>query len=108
MLGNATVTVVSTTTDTDPDGNKTTVQTRTDVPGCAFAPRSSNERADARTPAVITGGTVYMPAGSVLDADDGIEVDGVLYAVEGDPGKWVSPFTGRDFGLEVAVKKWSA
>lgn len=107
MKGNATVTHIAVTKTTDPYGNDTV--TKADpvpVAGVVFAPRASTERADSRTPAVITGGTLYGLKGVTISPLDQFTVDGVLYDVEGDAGHWVSPFTGRDFGYEVAVKRY--
>lgn len=108
-----TVTVVSVVEDTDPYGDTATSTTLADYPGCLFAPRARSERANARTPAVISGGTVYVPAGVTVDADDlvvlppGVHMDGStvvydgqVYAVDGEPGVWGLA------GMEIAVKRW--
>jgi hypothetical protein len=94
-----TATVVSVETVTDPLGNETTTEVRSDVPGCLFAPRSSTERADPRSPAVITGAWLYLPADTTTpDPADYFLIDGTRYDVEGEPGVWT------DRGIEVAVK----
>ncbi len=97
--GTVTITVVSTTETTDADGNTTVVETRASVRNCLLAPRTSADRDDPRSPAVITGATVYMPAGTVLDADDRLEILGQPYTIEGEPGVWSGA------GLEVAVQR---
>lgn len=75
---------------------------------CAKAPRSSEERRSPNAPAVITGLTLYVPGdqGSAIGPSSRIEVDGIVYVVEGDPGEWRSPFTGSLKGYEVALKTW--
>lgn len=106
MRGNATVEHIAVTSSKDKYSDVTT--TKADpvpVPGAVFAPRASSERTDPRAPAVIDGGTLYLKGISVSSLDE-FTVDGIPYTVEGDPGHWVSSFTGRDFGYEVAVKRW--
>lgn len=98
------VTVVSVTTTKDPLGNTTTTETSTVYDKCRFAPRSSQERSDSRSPAVITGGTLYRRGELPVDSDDRIVISGQsdlidgTWQVEGDPGYW-----GR--GTEVAIKR---
>lgn len=107
MRGNATVILVSVETTKSDMGDTTTETTETTIPGCAVAPRGTVERADPRFPSTITGKTIYLPASApAVDSDDKVRIDGVLYEVDGEEGSWVSPFTGRRFGFEVAVKRW--
>lgn len=106
MRGNANVVIVSSTTTTTPDGDSTVTETETPWAGAAVAPRSSAERASNQTPAVLTGKSVYGPQ-VTLTPHDWLRIDGVLHEVEGEPGVWTSPYTGRRFGIEVAVKKVS-
>lgn len=106
MVGNATVEHIAVTTTTDAYGDTTTTKAApVAVPGAIFAPRTSSERSDQTVPAVIVGGTLYLKGVDISPADQ-FTVDGVLYDVEGEPGHWVSPFDGRDFGYEVAVKRY--
>lgn len=77
---------------------------RTDVAGCMVAPRSSSEDNDGRT-AMIVGLTVYLPAGTDLQPADRLEVRGVVYEVDGEPGDWRNPYTDTRAGLEVAVQR---
>lgn len=101
------VTIRSTVTTRDEFGDSTTVVT--DIPWgpCAVAPRSSSESADANSPAVIVGLTIYGPT-VALNSDDTLVVGGVVYEVDGIPGVWESPFTGWAPGMEVAVKRAAA
>lgn len=74
--------------------------------GCSVSPRDgntvgSNEITQARN-TVITGLTLYAPAGTDLRATDRVRVRGVLYDVDGQPGWFGSPFTGSA-GPVVAV-----
>jgi hypothetical protein len=74
---------------------------------CAIAPRTSAERVDSRSPAVITGLTVYGPL-VAIKATDRLVINGDTYEVEGVPGDWSSPFTGWQPGIEVAVVRASS
>lgn len=94
-----TATVLEEQVTTDAYGDTTTVEVSTDVAGCLFAPRSSTERADSRTPAVITGASLYAPAGTVISPTSKIIVNGETYTVEGQPGDW-------GVGIEVALQRW--
>ena len=73
---------------------------------CAIAPRTSAERVDSRSPAVITGLTVYGPR-VTLKASDRLVINGDTYEIDGVPGDWSSPFTGWQPGIEVAVVRAS-
>jgi hypothetical protein len=103
MFRDITITVTSVTVTDDGLGNTTETTTNATVPGVLFAPRSSSERTDSRTPAVITGGTIYKRGpGLTVDANDRITISGVspmidgTWQVEGEPGYWGA-------GTEVAV-----
>lgn len=84
---------------------------RIDVPGTAWAPRvqgagsSSSELLDRGRQGVIEGLTWYAPYGTDLRITDKLELDGVLYEVEGEPGDWANPYTGRRAGLEVSLRR---
>lgn len=68
------------------------------VSGCGIAPQGgsgsgSTEIVQGRD-TVIVGLTLYAPAGTDIRATDRIRVAGVLYEVDGQPGRFRSPFTG--------------
>jgi hypothetical protein len=78
---------------------------------CALAPRTSTERADNRTPAVVTALTIYGPQPGPTSGARVVIPSGTYagtWEVEGIPGEWTSPFTGWAPGVEVAVKRASA
>lgn len=104
------LTVKSTTTTTDANGDATTNSADVAWGPCALAPRSSEERTNSRQPAVITALTIYGPQ-TALDSADLVVIPSGAYAgtwqVEGIPGVWESPFTGWAPGIEVAVKRAS-
>ena len=106
MLGNAPVQHIAGTRTTDQYGDTTETKANpVDVSGAAFAPRASTERTDPRAPAVLSGGSLYLTVDSISPLDQFL-VNGELYEVEGEPGRWVSPFDGRDFGYEVAIRRY--
>lgn len=111
-LSNATVSVISVTTENDGLGNTTTETVETVLDWALVAPRASDERVDPRAPAVVTAASVYGPFGTDLDADDLIVIadhsptfDGE-WQIEGLPGQW-SLASWRP-GFELAVKRASS
>lgn len=87
-------------------GNETPgVDTRTDVDGCAVAPRLAGDATAQGRQGVIVGTTVYFPAGTDVRATDRLEVRSELHTILGDPGLWRSPFTGWEPGIEVATQR---
>ncbi|HJR88823.1 MAG TPA: hypothetical protein VJ782_01520 [Aeromicrobium sp.] len=109
------VSVLTTVTTTDDDGNSTTETAEVSWGPCGIAPRYASESVDPHSPAVVVGKTIYGPAtfadGTIpaeLNADDQLLIGGDLYAVDGEAGDWQSPFTGWHPGLEVAVKRAGA
>lgn len=81
------------------------VATSTLIAGCALAPRYEAESGGADNPAVIVGFQLYAPPGSDIRATDRITVRGATFEVQGQPGEWSNPFTGVDFGVEVALSR---
>lgn len=78
---------------------------RTNLLGCAVAPRYSTEPTERGRLGVVIGLSVYAPPGSDVLFTDRLEIAGVVYAIEGEPGDWVNPFTGSAPGMEIAVKR---
>lgn len=109
MLGNAVVTVVSTTTNTNAHGDSTSSTTEATLDWALLAPRASSERVDPRSPAVITAATLYAAYDSPIGSDDTVNVAGHsvqfdgAWQVEGIPGPW-SMGSWRP-GMEVALKR---
>lgn len=78
---------------------------RTDVAGCAVAPRYSSESSERGRQGMIVGLSVYAPAGTDVLFTDRVEIDGVAYVIEGEPAAWSNPFTGWSPGVEIAVRR---
>lgn len=110
MNSNATVTVVSVVTDTDPDGNSTVTEQETSLEWALVAPRASTERINPSAPAVVTDAQLYgRPFDFDLDADDLIRVADHSPALNGEwrivgmPGPW--SFGSWRPGFEVALRR---
>lgn len=95
---------------TDPYGDPIAgVETSELIPGPlgrdeAYAfPRMSSDIHDAGRAGVIVGLTLHMRYGYDLRFDDLVDVDGVRYRVDGEPGHWEQPFTGWKPAAEVAL-----
>lgn len=91
----------------DSQGNPTYAVTTITVEGCAFAPNSSDEDSTTFGTRAITGGTVYDPSGTDFLPSDELVIRGKIYAVDGETGQWINPYTGERRGSEVAVKRGS-
>jgi hypothetical protein len=55
---------------------------------------------------VVTQGlTMYAPAGHGLTARHRVEVAGVVYQVQGEPGSWRSPLTDWAAGDQIELDR---
>jgi hypothetical protein len=81
-----------------------TVQ-RAIIEGAFVAPRQSTEPDDRGRAGVVVGLTLYAPHGTQIAPSDLIEVDGVSYHVEGEPGVWEHPATGWRPGVVAALTR---
>ncbi len=112
MLSNATVSLISVVTTTDDLGDSALETVETVLEWALVSPRSSSERTDPRSPAVLTAATIYGPFATAINADDLLVVfdhspsmDGE-WQVEGRSGDW--SLGDWKPGFEVAVKRASA
>jgi hypothetical protein len=64
---------------------------RLTVAGCLIQPGASVEVLEQRVGAVAVRWSVFMPPGTDIEASDAVEVDGRLYAVDGEPARHRSP-----------------
>ena len=93
MLPGETVTVLSSGTATDPYSNELVESwedpTERDVVTLAPAePRPSLEPVQDALNAVVSGWTLYLPAGDPITAHDRVRVRGHVYPVQGQPADW--------------------
>ena len=63
---------------------------RTPVYGCSVQPGASTEDLLGRQNVTVRW-TVWAPEGTVVDAHQGVEWQGVVYQVDGEPLSWRSP-----------------
>ena len=109
MFANCTATLRSVSTDRDEYGDETTTSADTVLEWALIAPRTSSERTDQRSPAVVTAATLYGPFGADLDADDLVVISGHsptfdgVWSIEGLPGQW--SLNGWSAGFEVALTR---
>lgn len=90
--------------DALPGGHASSPQ-RITVDGCAVAPRASNDVNEPGRQGVIVGLSLYAPPGTEIRHGDQVEIDDVLYDVDGNAGVWTSPFTTVASGVEVALRR---
>jgi hypothetical protein len=79
-----------------------------EVTGCAVAPRVNADTDDTDTrgrQGIVVGLTLYAPPGTALTATSRVQVRGETYEVEGLPGDWRNPYTGRAVGISAALRK---
>lgn len=104
-----TVSVVTAGEATDPYSGEPVADwdsaTFADVTGVAVEPRPSQEPAQDARNAVISGFTLYFPAGAAIDAGNRVIVRGRTYSVLGEPAVWRNPFTGWEPGMVVQVER---
>lgn len=73
------------------------------IDGCAGAPGAGDENHVLGRDAVTETWTLYGPTADVV-ARDRVETPHGLFEVDGPPGRWVSPFTGRVAGMTVRLR----
>lgn len=78
---------------------------RLTIDGATVAPRSSTDITDRGRYGVIVGLSLFAPYDTDIGHGDQVEVDGVLYDVDGEAGPWKSPFTEWEAGIEVALRR---
>lgn len=100
-----TVTVLAAGEVADPYSGETSADwsnpTETEVTDVAVEPRPSSEPTQDARNAVVSGFTLYMPAGAAITAQNRVIVRGDTYDVLGDPADWRSPFSGWNPGIVV-------
>lgn len=72
--------------------------------GCVVAPRTPTEVLERGRNGVIDGLTLYGPHTLQVEAADLVEIDGVMWEVEGQPGRWATP-AGVGAGVEVPLRR---
>ena len=73
--------------------------------GCAFDPGSTSEPRLAGQERVIVEPTLYAAYDSPVEPLDRLVVHGDTYEVEGVARRWQSPFSGRQEGCVLTLRK---
>ena len=108
MLPNGiTVEVVRRTVDgVDAYGNAVREESEpVELAGCAYAPREGAEITAQGRLGVLVDGTLYVPPGADVQADDVIVMGGRRFEVDGDPAEWRSPYSGVVRGIAVQLRR---
>lgn len=87
----------------DDYGNATDGRPQTTATRCELQQTTRGE-GDQGEP-VATGWRLFLPAGTLVDAGDTVEVDGIRYEVDGDPWRARSPVTGTETHVEATVTR---
>lgn len=82
------------------------------VDGCTWAPRSEEELTDLRE-SVITGYWLFAPYGADIQPTDRVIIPKIVdkngasveWQVDGEPGRWQSPWSQDEVGLQVALQR---
>jgi hypothetical protein len=76
-----------------------------ELEGAFVAPRESSDLTDRGRVGVVVGLTLFAPRCTDLRASDQVDVDGVTYDIDGDPGRWRHPMTGWSAGMTAALTR---
>lgn len=98
-----TVTVLTAGTSTDPYSGETvedwTTPTEREVTTIApLEPRPSSEPVQDARNALVSGWTLYLPAGDPITARNRVRVRGTVYPVQGEPADWGVGIVVQAFG----------
>jgi hypothetical protein len=104
-----TINVLTAGVTTDPYSNEDAPDwdnaTSVTVEGVAVEPRPSGEPLQDARNQVVSGFTLYLPAGTAIDASSRVVVRGNTYSVLGEPAEWRSPLADWQPGLVVQVER---
>lgn len=100
-----TVAVLTAGTSTDPYSGETvedwTTPTEREVTTIApLEPRPSSEPVQDARNALVSGWTLYLPAGDPITARNRVRVRGTVYPVQGEPADWGVGVVVQAFGTE--------
>ena len=75
------------------------------LPIKGFDPGTSSEPRSGTSSRVNTKPTLYLRRDPGIGSQDEFEVRGIRYQAVGDAGAWVSPYSSRLAGVEVALQR---
>lgn len=90
-----TIVVLTAATTTDPYSGETvedwdgTLGERSVTTLAPAEPRPSNEPVENARNALVSGWTLYLPAGDPINASNRVRVRGQVYPVQGEPAGWL-------------------
>jgi hypothetical protein len=90
----------------DEYGNDEYTNVSEPVSGCVVQPAASTENIQF-TDQVDSGVTVFLPYGTDVSYLDALVIGGQKYEVQGVPGTWTSPFSGRSAPVQVSASRVS-
>jgi len=108
VSGNTTLTRLrwSYTADVYGDPQRLGTPASTVLVGCSVSPRMSSDLTEPGRNGIMVGLTVYTPASADIDAaTDQIVYRGDTYDIDGDVGRWESPYGSRIGGLEFSLRR---
>lgn len=88
----------------DRNGDPTGDPSEVNIEGCVIWPTGSSEQTFQQD-TVTSDYQVLMPPGTDVLPTDQIRWDGVVYDVDGEPGRYRNPFTGTDPGVLVTIRR---
>lgn len=91
-------------TGQDADGNDVYGTTTTTLEGVPVWPRNSSELVQGQD-TLIVGLSALLPPGTNPAAIDAVTVYGQDYEIDGEPGRYRSPFTNTDPGVLVNLTR---
>ena len=74
-------------------------------PGCAVAPRVEVEEVGNNRSMIVNGFEVYDTYDTPVGPHDELTVRGVRCKVDGEIARWRSPYTGREAGAVITVRR---
>lgn len=96
--------VTATAPDDYGDPQRTT-ESRLELADAFVAPRESQGLDRDGRSGVIVGLTLFAPYATDLVYTDRVDVDGVVYEIDGEPGNWKQPWTRWEAGMTVALTR---
>jgi hypothetical protein len=87
----------------DDYGNPVNTEASTVTTTCWLDPARSFENTSGQE-TYTQDWTLYLPAGTLIDASDKVEVDGVAYEILGPPRRFTKPPTTVEHHVEVDVR----
>lgn len=104
VFGETVVLHVRTVTGQDADGNDVYGDVSTTLLNVPVWPRSAVELVQGQD-TLVTGLSALLPPGTNVSAVDKVTVYGDGYDIDGEPGRYRSPFTNLDPGVLVHLTR---